>query len=145
MKSIAILVCLVTACAADLATTANDEQSLVTCCTPNEVDDCSGAIICDGGGGGGGGIPTGGGGGGGGGGAGGCPAGRVPDGNGGCVLTPSGNRCSVLVACDPTLGIASDVSCEQACVSFSAKCYFAYRCGTDPSCPQAHIGYCGVF
>ena len=54
------------------------------------------------------------------------------------------NSCPA-ISCDPTLGFPSDLSCAQWCASVSARCYHTYRCGNDPSCPEAHVGYCGSF
>lgn len=54
------------------------------------------------------------------------------------------NSCPA-ISCDPTLGFPSDISCAQWCASASARCYHTYRCGNDPSCPEAHVGYCGAF
>jgi hypothetical protein len=55
------------------------------------------------------------------------------------------NRCTWPVACDPTFGYTSDLNCITSCAAASARCYHTYRCGNDPACPEAHIGYCGVF
>lgn len=71
---------------------------------------------------------TGGGGGAGGGGGSGGPSCRTANGS-----------------CDPSLGYSSDIACMQSCASFSARCYPTYRCGLDPGCPEAHVGYCAVY